>query len=128
VSVFDVGSLILLLATAVGIVNERYIGIPRIIAQLLGSLLLSLIMLLISHAFGNYHFSALLEKRVDGAHLPRILLDGVLALLLFAAAFRRTSATYVSMLFSFSASRPQACLYRQRFSPHRSGACCRHSE
>ena len=79
-SVFDVGSLILLLATAVGIINERYIGIPRVIAQLLGSLLLSLIMLLISHAFGNYHFSALLEKRVDGAHLPRILLDGVLAL------------------------------------------------
>lgn len=87
-SVFDVGSLILLLATAVGIINERYIGIPRVIAQLLGSLLLSLIMLLISHAFGNYHFSALLEKRVDGAHLPRILLDGVLALLLFAASLQ----------------------------------------
>lgn len=87
-SVFDVGALILLLATAVGIINDRYIGIPRVIAQLLGSLLLSLIMILVSHALGDSHFSALLEKRVDGAHLPRILLDGVLALLLFAASLQ----------------------------------------
>jgi CPA1 family monovalent cation:H+ antiporter len=86
VSVFDVGSLILLLATAVGIINERYIGIPPVIAQLLGSLLLSLIVILLSHASGNHHYAMLLEKRVDGAHLPRILLDGVLALLLFAAS------------------------------------------
>lgn len=85
-SVFDVGALILLLATAVGIINERYFGIPHVIAQLLGSLLLSLIMILISHAVGNSHFAELLERRVDGAHLPRILLDGVLALLLFAAS------------------------------------------
>jgi CPA1 family monovalent cation:H+ antiporter len=86
VSVFDVGSLLLLLATAVGIINERYVGIPRVIAQLLGALLVSLIVILLSHATGEHYYATLIEKRVTGAHLPRILLDGVLALLLFAAS------------------------------------------
>jgi len=88
VSAFDVGSLILLLATAVGIINERYFRLPSVIAQLLGSLLLSLVIILVSHLINNLHFAALFEKRVHGAHLPGVFLDGVLALLLFAASLQ----------------------------------------
>ncbi|CAM5426711.1 Na(+)/H(+) antiporter NhaP [Aquamicrobium terrae] len=87
-SAFDVGSLILLLATAVGIINERYLRLPSVIAQLLGSLLLSLVIILASHLTNNLHFAALFEKRVHGAHLPGVFLDGVLALLLFAASLQ----------------------------------------
>jgi CPA1 family monovalent cation:H+ antiporter len=88
VSVFDVGSLILLLATAVGIINERYLRLPSVIAQLLGSLLLSLVIIVVSHVTDNLHFAVLFEKRVHGAHLPGVFLDGVLALLLFAASLQ----------------------------------------
>jgi CPA1 family monovalent cation:H+ antiporter len=88
VSAFDVGSLVLLLATAVGIINERYLRLPSVIAQLLGSLLLSLLIILVSHLTNNLHFAALFEKRVHGAHLPGVFLDGVLALLLFAASLQ----------------------------------------
>jgi CPA1 family monovalent cation:H+ antiporter len=88
VSAFDVGSLILLLATAVGIVNERYLRLPSVIAQLLGSMLLSLAVILASHLAGNLHFAALFERRVHGAHLSKVFLDGVLALLLFAASLQ----------------------------------------
>jgi CPA1 family monovalent cation:H+ antiporter len=87
-SAFDVGSLILLLATAVGIINERYLRLPSVIAQLLGSLLLSLVIILASHLTNNLHFATLFEKRVHGAHLPGVFLDGVLALLLFAASLQ----------------------------------------
>ncbi|MCO5131896.1 MAG: cation:proton antiporter [Xanthobacteraceae bacterium] len=87
-SAFDVGSLILLLATAVAIINERYLHLPSVIAQLLGSLLLSLAILLVSHLTDNLHFAALFEKRLHGAHLPGVFLDGVLALLLFAASLQ----------------------------------------
>ncbi|HML28732.1 MAG TPA: cation:proton antiporter [Hyphomicrobium sp.] len=85
-SAFDIGAIILILATIVGIINERYFRIPSVIAQLLGSLLLSLLVLILSHATGNFHLASLLEQRIGGAHLPRVLLDGLLALLLFASS------------------------------------------
>ncbi|MFT3733123.1 MAG: sodium:proton antiporter [Hyphomicrobium sp.] len=85
-SAFDIGAIILILATVVGIINERFFHIPGVIAQLLGSLLLSLVVIVLSYATGEFHFATLIEKRVDGAHLPRILLDGILALLLFAGS------------------------------------------
>ncbi|CCB63329.1 MULTISPECIES: sodium:proton antiporter [unclassified Hyphomicrobium] len=85
-SAFDIGAIILILATVVGIINERYFRIPSVIAQLLGSLLLSLLVLLASHTIENFHIAALIEERIGGAHLPRVLLDGLLALLLFASS------------------------------------------
>jgi len=87
-SVFDLGSLLFILATAVGILNERYFRVPIVIAQLVGALALALILLAFAHATGNSHFAALVQKRVDDAHLSKILLDGVLALLLFAASLQ----------------------------------------
>jgi CPA1 family monovalent cation:H+ antiporter len=88
VSVFDVGSIILVLATVVSIINERYFGLPRVIALLLGSLLLSLTVIVASHLVGGFQFEGLLQRRVDNAHLHRILLGGILALLLFASSLQ----------------------------------------
>jgi CPA1 family monovalent cation:H+ antiporter len=86
VSIFDIAAVVLILATAIGIINERLFGIPRVIAQLLGSLVLSLGVILVSHATGDYRYATLLQNDLSGAHLPQILLNGVLALLLFAAS------------------------------------------
>lgn len=87
-SAFDVGALLLLIATAIGIINERYLHLSNVIAQLLGAMAISLILISVGYVTGNIHFTSLVEKRVDGAHLPKIFLDGVLALLLFAASLQ----------------------------------------
>lgn len=87
-SVFDVGSIILLLATGVSIINERYFGLPRVIALLLGSLFLSLTVIAASHVFGGFLLEGLLQRRVDNAHLHNVLLGGILALLLFASSLQ----------------------------------------
>ena len=87
-SVFDVGAIILLLATGVSIINERYFGLPRVIALLLGSLLLSLIVIGAGHVFGGLLLEGLLQRRVHNAHLHNVLLGGILALLLFASSLQ----------------------------------------
>jgi CPA1 family monovalent cation:H+ antiporter len=87
-SAFDIGALLLVLATAIGIINERYLHLPSVIAQLLGALAVAIILLAIARVTGHSQFATVLEKRVDDAHLPKILLDGVLALLLFAASLQ----------------------------------------
>lgn len=87
-SVFDVGSIILVLATVVSIINERYFGLPRVIALLLGSLLLSLAVIVAGHIVGGFALEGLLQRRVDNAHLHRVLLGGILALLLFASSLQ----------------------------------------
>src|SRR5262249_43963384 len=87
-SAFDIGALLFLFATAIGIVNERYLHLSNVIAQLLGAMAISLIIILVGYSIGNVHFTSLLERRVDDAHLPKIFLDGVLALLLFASSLQ----------------------------------------
>lgn len=87
-SVFDVGAIILLLATGVSIINERYFGLPRVIALLLGSLLLSLTVIAASHVYGGFLLEGLLQRRVHNAHLHNVLLGGILALLLFASSLQ----------------------------------------
>ncbi len=87
-SVFDVGSLILLFAALLGAVNDRFLGLPRVIVYLIGSLALSLCLILAGRLYFGPHLGEALQRRVEGAHLPKILLDGVLALLLFAASLQ----------------------------------------
>jgi CPA1 family monovalent cation:H+ antiporter len=87
-SVFDVGSIILVFAALLGVANDRFFGLPRVIVYLLGSLALSLCLILSDRVFGGLDLAELSERRVESAHLPRILLDGMLALLLFAASLQ----------------------------------------
>jgi CPA1 family monovalent cation:H+ antiporter len=88
VSVFDVGSLILVFAALLGAANDRFLGLPRVIVYLIGSLALSLGLMFVGRLVPAPHLTELLQRRVEGAHLPKILLDGVLALLLFAASLQ----------------------------------------
>jgi monovalent cation:H+ antiporter, CPA1 family len=88
VSVFDVGSLILLFAALLGAVNDRFLGLPRVIVYLIGSLALSLCLILAGRLYFGPYLGEALQRRVEGAHLPKLLLDGVLALLLFAASLQ----------------------------------------
>ncbi|MBV9430377.1 MAG: hypothetical protein JO137_01010, partial [Hyphomicrobiales bacterium] len=83
-STFDMASLVFLFAAVIGIVNERYLKLPRVIVLLICALAVSLIIMGIGHYFTSFNLAQRAESRIEGAQLPRILLDGVLALLLFA--------------------------------------------
>lgn len=83
---FDLAAILLGLAAAIGIVNDRWIRIPRNIALLLGALLTAGLFMAIDALRGAEATGELWRERLDAANLPRVLLDGVLALLLFASA------------------------------------------
>jgi CPA1 family monovalent cation:H+ antiporter len=85
-STFDLASIVFLFAATVGFFNDRYFHQPRAIALLLGALLASLVIIAVGALFAPFDITRLAEHRIEGAHLPRVLLDGVLALLLFAAS------------------------------------------
>jgi CPA1 family monovalent cation:H+ antiporter len=85
-SPFDLGALIFLFAATVGYLNDRHFRLPRPIALLLGALLMSLLIITVGGLFKEFDIRQLAQRRIAGAHLPHVLLDGVLALLLFAAA------------------------------------------
>jgi CPA1 family monovalent cation:H+ antiporter len=85
-STFDLASILLLLATIIGVVNERTLALPRPVALLLGSLLVSSLIIGSDAVFGHGAVRANLRDRIIQAHLPQILLDGFLALLLFAGS------------------------------------------
>ena len=86
-STFDLGSILFLFAATIGFLNDRYFHLPRAIAQLVGALLVSLAILAVGALFAPFDITELAQRRIEGAELPRILLDGLLALLLFAASF-----------------------------------------
>ena len=79
---FDLVALILLFAALIGCINQLYVGIPRSIALLVGSLAISLLVLGIDSATG-YGLTGWLRDALSAADLPHIFLDGVLAFLLF---------------------------------------------
>ncbi len=85
-STFDMASLVFVFAALIGIVNERYFRWPRVITLLICALAASLVIMAIGRYFTSFNLEQRAENRIEGAHLPRILLDGVLALLLFAAS------------------------------------------
>jgi Na+:H+ antiporter len=85
-STFDIAAILLLLATVIGVVNERTLALPRPVALLLGSLLVSSLIIGSDTLFGDGAVRASLRERIIQAHLPQVLLDGFLALLLFAGS------------------------------------------
>lgn len=78
-------ALVLLFATAVACFNYLYLGLQRSIGVLLLSLGLSLVAIAVDRISGS-HIVAWYHVAVGAADLPRVFLDGVLALLLFAGS------------------------------------------
>jgi CPA1 family monovalent cation:H+ antiporter len=85
-STFDLASILLLLAAVIGILNERTLALPRPVALLLGSLLVSSLIIGLDTLLGHGAVRASLRDRIIQAHLPEVLLNGFLALLLFAGS------------------------------------------
>jgi monovalent cation:H+ antiporter, CPA1 family len=81
----DLVAMLLVLAAIVATINHRFIGLPRAIALLLGSLGISAIITAINPFFTT-DLDAWMLAVLSAAELPHVLLDIVLGLLLFAAS------------------------------------------
>lgn len=86
-STFDVASILFVFAALVGLANDRIFGLPNVIALLVAALALSVGLGALAHLPHVAWLAAGSEHRLRHADLPAILLDGVLALLLFAATW-----------------------------------------
>ncbi len=89
---FDYISLLFVLAAAIGLFNERVGHLPRVIALLIGALVVSFLMIALSWVMPHVHVAARTGARLAGADLSSLLLDGVLALLLFATSLTTDAA------------------------------------
>ena len=85
-SSFAFVSALLLLAAALGIVNHRYLRLPRSIALMAGSLVLSVIIILVDRAVDAVELRLWWGQLVTATNLPHVFLDGVLAFMLFAGS------------------------------------------
>lgn len=81
----DVCALVLVLAAAIGCINNLVLKLPRSIGVLVLSLALSLLAVAVDRLSG-LHLVRWYHQTIDAADLPRIFLDGMLALLLFASS------------------------------------------
>ena len=85
-STFDFASMLFVLAAVIGLLNERFVRLPRPIALLSGALIVSFSLMALSHFMPHVDLAGRSEQRLAGADLPAVLLDGVLAFLLFATS------------------------------------------
>ncbi|MEO8713912.1 MAG: cation:proton antiporter, partial [Acetobacteraceae bacterium] len=85
-STFDFASLLFFMAAAIGFLNERTLRLPRVIALLLGSLAVSALIIAVDPLVRSHDLHEVSRQRLAGSNIPRILMDGVLALLLFAGS------------------------------------------
>ncbi len=81
----DLVAILLVLAACVATINHRFIGLPRAIALLLGSLGVSALIAVID-PFVAPDLSGWVRGMLGAAALPQVLLDIALGLLLFAAS------------------------------------------
>jgi CPA1 family monovalent cation:H+ antiporter len=81
----DLVAILLVLAACVAIINHRFVGLPRAIALLVGSLGVSALIAAID-PFVAPDLSGWVRGMLNAAAPPRVLLDMVLGLLLFAAS------------------------------------------
>lgn len=81
----DLFAIVLVVAVVIGCVNHLWIKLPPAIGMLLGALILSLAIVSSDHVF-HLHVMRWFRGTLDSAHLPRVFLNAVLALLLFAAS------------------------------------------
>ncbi|WP_428486994.1 cation:proton antiporter [Rhodopila sp.] len=85
-SSFAFVSLLLLLAAALGSVNHLFFRLPRTIALMAGSLLLSVIILILDPLISSLALRHWWENQVVIKDLPHVFLNGVLAFMLFAGS------------------------------------------
>jgi monovalent cation:H+ antiporter, CPA1 family len=81
----DLLAIVLLLAVLIGCINHLWIGLPPAIGMLLGALTVSLLIVSSDHVF-HLHVMSWFRGTLDGAHLSRVFLNAILALLLFAGS------------------------------------------
>jgi CPA1 family monovalent cation:H+ antiporter len=81
---FELIAVLLLLASILGIVNQRYIHLPRTIGLMAGSLVLSVIIILIDRSVDFVELRQGWDDLVTDTDLPHVFLDGALAFMLFA--------------------------------------------
>jgi CPA1 family monovalent cation:H+ antiporter len=85
-SSFEFVAALLLLAAILGIVNHRYLHLPRTIGLMAGSLVLSVIVILIDRSVDVVELREWWEQLVASTDLPHVFLDGLLAFMLFAGS------------------------------------------
>ena len=85
-SPFDLAAVLLLIAAVIGFVNNRWIGLPQSIGLLTGALSVSLVILALDPLVPHHLLTGFARDALAVIDLPRVLLDGVLAFLLFAAS------------------------------------------
>ena len=84
-SPFEFASALLVIVSILGIINHRYIRLPRTIGLLAGSLMMSIILILIDRAVDSVDLRLWWRETVAINDLPHFFLDGALAFMLFAA-------------------------------------------
>jgi Na+:H+ antiporter len=85
-SSFEFVAALLLLASLLGIVNHRYVHLPRTIGLMAGSLILSIIIILVDRSVDVVELRQWWEQLVVSTNMPRVFLDGLLAFMLFAGS------------------------------------------
>jgi monovalent cation:H+ antiporter, CPA1 family len=85
-SSFTLVSILLLLAAVLGSVNHLYFRLPPTIALMAGSLLLSVIVLLVDRSVESIEMRQWWENLVVTKDLPNVFLGGILAFMLFAGS------------------------------------------
>ena len=85
-SPFAFASVLLLLAAVFGLINHRTLKLPTTIGVLVIALLFSLMVLLIDPWIDAYDLAGYAREVLGSADLPHLLMDSVLAFLLFAGA------------------------------------------
>ncbi len=83
---FEFVSVLLLLAAILGILNHRYLHLPRTISLMAGSLLLSILIILVDRSVDFVELRAWWKDLVAATDLPHVFLDGLLAFMLFAGS------------------------------------------
>jgi CPA1 family monovalent cation:H+ antiporter len=81
----DLLAIVLVLAVLIGCVNYFWIKLPSAIGMLLGALVVSLAIVSSDHVF-HLHVMGWFRGTIDAVHFPRVFLNAVLALLLFAGS------------------------------------------
>jgi CPA1 family monovalent cation:H+ antiporter len=85
-SSFELTATLLLLAAILGIVNHRYVHLPRAIGLMAGSLVLSIVIVLIDQSVDFVDLHGAWEDLVAATDMPHVFLDGLLAFMLFAGS------------------------------------------
>ena len=81
----DLFAIVLALAVLIGCINYAWVRLPPAIGMLLGSLVVSLLVIGADRLF-HLHIMHRLRGALDAADLPHFFLDGTVALLLFAGS------------------------------------------